>query len=248
MALALARQEIVVHNNLQPMTNRSPGLHAVAAFPLVEQGKAFGLLSFWDRESMSFPQERVEKVATLVQVATLALTYSRQYAKVQQMAFEDPLTKLRNRAGFERELEARSAGGAGSQAPFAFAILDLDNFKRLNDTFGHPYGDKALQDIGKSIGWAMQPGDMAARLGGDEFIVLLDGTASAAEATARLEAVVQQLPLELLQVSVSAGVSLYPDEGRTYQELYRVADGRLYAAKEGGRNQILAVWTERRRQ
>lgn len=243
----LHKREIVVNNDLwqAPVPEKAgPGIlnimRSVAAFPLLEGDRVFGILSFWDRDPFTFSEERVSKLAIFVQIAGMALINAEQFTLMRDLAYTDALTKLPNRRGFEIELENRFVGKASGQGlAFAFAILDLDYFKDHNDRFGHQSGDTALQTIAVGLKRAMGNRGFAARLGGDEFIVCLEGVSNPEDAANALQTIIQQLPLNQFHLGVSTGLSLYPQEGTTYQELYRVADKRLYLAKQHQRGQIV---------
>ena len=212
----------------------------MVAFPLLDGDQCLGILSIWDREVNQFLPERVQKLNFFVQVTSLALNHTRRFIDLRQLAYTDALTQLPNRTGFELELEKHfDAFPTESAKIFAFIILDLDHFKQVNDTFGHQYGDKALQDVSLHLRQALGAKDVAARLGGDEFILLMSDIRDLPHAAERLNEALHRVPLAQWKLGVSAGVCLYPEDGQTYQELYRVADARLYAAKNAGRGRIV---------
>jgi diguanylate cyclase (GGDEF)-like protein/PAS domain S-box-containing protein len=154
-------------------------------------------------------------------------------------AFHDPLTGLPNRALFaehvERALKQRRAGH------FALLFLDLDDFKRVNDTFGHSEGDALLRAVADRLRAVIRDGDIAARLGGDEFAVLLGGPLGADEVRSVTERILDAMraPAALgnrdVHIGASAGVVADPDETASVEEVLRNADLALYAAKNGGK-------------
>lgn len=240
-------KEIVVHNDLGTQGIRlatEKGLRSFVAFPLLDGNRCLGVLSIWDRDRNQFIPEGVQKLSIFVQVIALALTHTRRFIDLQQLAYTDALTQLPNRMGFELELEKRiETSRSDPQRRFAFVIFDLDHFKQVNDTYGHQYGDKALQDVSRHLKQALGPKDVAARLGGDEFIILLNDVRDFSHSSDRLSWILHQIPFAHWKLGVSAGVSLFPGDGQTYQELYRVADARLYTAKNAGRGRIVGSWT-----
>jgi diguanylate cyclase (GGDEF)-like protein len=163
---------------------------------------------------------------------------ARQSARDAHRAVHDALTGLPNRVLLNQRLE-RELGRQG--AAVVLMILDLDDFKAVNDTLGHAFGDRLLQDVSARLGGVLRPIDVVARLGGDEFAVLIAGPADASaglSAAKRLVAALDE-PFELdgivLQVRTSVGLACFPDHGTGPDELLRCADIALYCAKAGQR-------------
>jgi diguanylate cyclase (GGDEF)-like protein/PAS domain S-box-containing protein len=162
---------------------------------------------------------------------------------VRHMAFHDALTGIANRASLNRELKALAAGTKGDRQG-AILFIDLDNFKGINDTFGHSYGDKLLVVVSQRLRDIDDDRHFVARVGGDEFIVLLEGAgrSQAAEYADRLLAVFAN-PLTVngksVYVTVSIGLTLFPDDGTTAEELFKNADMAMYKAKDLGKNRYV---------
>jgi diguanylate cyclase (GGDEF)-like protein len=159
--------------------------------------------------------------------------------RLEHQATHDALTGLPNRVLFERRLDEAIARSGDGAAPVALAILDLDRFKEINDTFGHPVGDALLREVGPRLEGALRPGDMVARLGGDEFaVVMLGADANAArgvtERMARRLADPVNVHSHPLLVEASFGIAVYPLHGADATTLLRHADIALYAAKADG--------------
>jgi diguanylate cyclase len=167
-------------------------------------------------------------------------------AALQQQATEDPLTRVANR----RHAEAWLAAVAAAGRPLGVAIVDVDLFKTVNDRFGHPVGDRVLQEIANTLRAGVRDTDLIARVGGEEFLVGIDGL-SLREATARCEllrAGVAAFDWESLQpglaVTVSIGLAVVAAGGDLAAGT-SLADQRLYAAKRAGRNRVDAVFDGR---
>lgn len=149
-------------------------------------------------------------------------------SELSREADTDPLTRLGNRRIADMVVESLTAGDA-------VVIIDLDQFKKVNDTFGHPAGDKVLHDLGALLQSRLREGDAAARVGGDEFLVVFRGA----------EHHVGELANRLLSqwrdtdplATLSVGVAVH-EAGRRPMESYASADGALYAAKQAGRGQV----------
>ncbi|MGY2440588.1 GGDEF/EAL domain-containing response regulator [Pseudomonas sp. SDO52101_S400] len=163
--------------------------------------------------------------------------------KVALLARTDGLTGLANRTTLIERLHQAFAAARRGAAPFAVFYLDLDHFKRINDTLGHPVGDLLLQQVAQRIKTGVRENDVVARLGGDEFAILQldvsEPTQSAAVATKILEALLApyQLGGNAVRISVSIGISSYSPASFDADSLLGQADMALYRAKESGRNQ-----------
>ncbi|MGH8229539.1 MAG: putative bifunctional diguanylate cyclase/phosphodiesterase, partial [Steroidobacteraceae bacterium] len=164
--------------------------------------------------------------------------------QLHHLAHHDPLTQLPNRRHLGGRLEHAIARAGESHERFALLIVDLDNFKSVNDTLGHTFGDRVLQAIGARLERAAGPRSFIARLGGDEFTILLERIESEEAVTDRagvlLEALQQPLGVEgrVISTSASVGASLYPDHAGDADALLRAADVALFRAKDLGRNRF----------
>jgi diguanylate cyclase (GGDEF)-like protein len=165
-------------------------------------------------------------------------------AQAQHLAFHDALTGLPNRALFIDRLDRSLIETRRDGARIALLYLDLDRFKNVNDTLGHPAGDDLIRELGDRLTGLTRGKDCVARLGGDEFAILQCGVTSPEDVVALCERVIQAVshPFELLGnsafVGVSIGVAVAPDSGVDRAELMRKADIALYRAKFEGRNRF----------
>lgn len=140
-------------------------------------------------------------------------------------AWHDPLTGLYDRRSFDRLLEMAVGRSRRHSWPFTLALLDLDNFKALNDRFGHQAGDTALRELGGKLRRVLRVDDNAARIGGDEFALILPNTPPDA-----VPGLLDRLHTD--DLTFSYGIALCPDEANTVDDLYQLADGRLYQQKQ----------------
>jgi diguanylate cyclase (GGDEF)-like protein len=212
----------------------------VVVLPAAFVGAALGLL-LYDQSGKVGPV--ASTLATLTIVATIVRTGIafrdvRDASVTRRLALTDDLTGLPNRRLFARRLdEALEAAGTG---PFALLIVDLDQFKELNDTLGHAAGDAVLREVGARLAGAIGPRDTLARLGGDEFGVVLgaptDEVAALAAAGRLQAALAAPFPVRdlRLRVAASVGIAVHPQHGATAESLHRHADVAMYDAKGTG--------------
>ncbi len=159
--------------------------------------------------------------------------------RIERMARLDEVTGLANRFYYRERLESATAGRGDDSAPFAVLAVDLDRFKQVNDSLGHPVGDKLLKKVAERLQKIAGPEDTVARIGGDEFVVLRFGDREnaavfAAQAVEDLCAS-YQLDGDRLIIGASIGVAMMPEDGANAEELMKAADMALYAAKDAGR-------------
>jgi diguanylate cyclase (GGDEF)-like protein len=165
-----------------------------------------------------------------------------QEERIRHQAYHDSLTGLPNRASFGEHLDEAMRRAKRAGWPLALLFLDLDNFKRVNDSLGHDAGDRLLRVAAERIRRAVREADMLFRMGGDEFTVLLEdvrGPEEAAMVSSRvLEAMAEPLQLQHHEISVTAsiGIALYPRDDVVAERLLKSADTAMYRAKELGRN------------
>jgi diguanylate cyclase (GGDEF)-like protein len=183
-------------------------------------------------------------VAGDFEVARLAAAVNHMADELKAHARTDELTNLPNFRAFRERIDLEIERASRYPEQFGVLILDLDRFKKYNDTYGHLAGNEALQRVARVIREAVRTVDFPARYGGEEFAVIvpqIDGVALIAIAE-RIRAGVEAMPAPAggARVTVSIGAAIYPDDGGTADALFRAADERLYAAKEAGRNRLVA--------
>lgn len=218
------------------------GVPALAVAPLhAHPGGLFGLVI----ASVSAADEIrsaaiVERLAAIADQAATAIQNATLIEQMRHQAVHDSLTGLANRALADEELEKAVARSIRDQSPLSLLFIDLDDFKAVNDRFGHGAGDHVLQTIARRLVDTARSGDSVARRGGDEFTIMLSGaTRSEAFASAeRLRTVISQpilLGEELVRVHASVGVATAPFEGASADAIVRCADSAMYRAKESTR-------------
>lgn len=156
---------------------------------------------------------------------------------MQRLAATDGLTKIANRRTFEAALDREVARATRSAERVSLVMVDIDNFKLLNDTHGHQAGDEVLRNVAAALSCECRDFDTAARYGGEEFAVILPGCGpeEAFDIAERLRVAVSLAP-SVVPITASAGVSTYPAHAQDADTLVRAADEALYASKHAGRN------------
>ncbi|HEU4769804.1 MAG TPA: diguanylate cyclase [Pyrinomonadaceae bacterium] len=166
----------------------------------------------------------------------------------EEAAFTDHLTGLANRRRFERQLEREVGRVMRFDRPFSLLMIDIDNFKNLNDTFGHDAGDDAIRRISRVLREGTRGIDLASRIGGEEFAVLLVETAlsAALEVAERLRVAIKALETPSGgRITASFGVAECPSDAQTASEILKAADVALYEAKRSGRDRVVSMEPER---
>ena len=175
---------------------------------------------------------------------------SQRTKDLHHLAYHDSLTDLPNRRGLATHLATIIDRPRAGAAPWAVLYMDIDNFKTINDSLGHQFGDRVLRRIGARLLKIAGSSGFLARLGGDEFTLVVDNVPTAAAAERYVSQIMRAFtrPLRIgdreLMVSLSAGVALYPEHGGTAEALLQAADSALYDAKDRGRNGFQIYRTE----
>lgn len=184
---------------------------------------------------------------------TRAVRYARKLGEtleqLRQLATHDPLTGLKNRREFERLLAEEVQRCARFQRPFTLVVCDIDFFKKINDTHGHPAGDAVLKHVAGLLGGQLRTVDRLARIGGEEFAIIMLETnrEDAVQTIERLLVLLRETPCQLpgsdqlVNITLSAGLATMPEDADSPQALFDAADKALYTAKRTGRNRLVTA-------
>lgn len=190
------------------------------------------------------PMLRDNKIVGVVTVFQDISERKRLYAELERLATHDPLTGLVNRGELERRLAREFQRAERYRRYLAALMVDIDHFKRINDTYGHKVGDDVLKAFAARLTEHARRADTVARYGGEEFVLMLPETpVPAALAMAeRLRISLNEVPIAVADaggpITASIGVAGYPDHGKTEEQLLRAADEAMYMAKRSGRNRV----------
>ncbi|MGB0386880.1 MAG: diguanylate cyclase [Ardenticatenaceae bacterium] len=214
------------------------------AVPLKARDQVIGVLEVVNKKDGNFDINDLTLLETLAASAAIAIHNAQLFAKVQRMATTDELTQLRNRRSFfamsKHEFERAQRYGQ----PISAIMLDIDHFKKVNDTYGHAVGDEVLRVVAQRCRQQTRDFDILGRYGGEEFAVILPQTElpAATQVAGRLRESVCKDPIKIkngeVTVTISLGVARINDAIPTLDALLDQADAALFAAKEAGRNQV----------
>jgi diguanylate cyclase (GGDEF)-like protein len=217
---------------------------AIMSLPLVGRGLVIGAMSLYrEGDGSAFSEFEFQVAQRFADAATLALENARTRAELRELGRRDPLTGVLNRRGFN-ELLGRSLAGATEESPVALLLLDIDDFKNVNDSHGHQCGDALLCHVTRILEDATRSQDCVCRLGGDEFgIVLVRADAVAARLIAqRIEEALAERPMfhgdDPITITVSTGVASTSETAAEAERLLREADRAMYQTKNERRTPI----------
>jgi two-component system, cell cycle response regulator len=222
---------------------------SLLVLPLLSADEAIGTLTLVARAEKRFSSDVREMLAVIANQVAVSLQNGFLYKKMETMATTDGLTGLTNHRTFQARFEDLLQRAQRHGHKVALLLCDVDHFKKVNDTYGHPVGDEVLRRVAKVLQEVPRKIDIPARYGGEEFVVLLDNVD-----VAQAKAVAERIRIEIskvvvdtdkgsLSVTESVGVAAFPDDGRDRATLIERADLALYHAKHTGRNRVV-TWGE----
>lgn len=220
------------------------GIRSVIAVPLKMHGLIIGILYLNDFTPRHFSSEQLELLTIMASFASLSIANARLHQKTKLLAATDGLTGLYNYRQFKLMFDQELHRARRYDHSLSVIMFDIDNFKHFNDSYGHPCGDRILEQIAATLREVFRDADLVFRYGGEEFTVLLpeaniEQAVIAAERTReRISEIQIDWPgvQEQLRVTTSSGVATFPGDGSTTEGLLEIVDALLYRAKREGKN------------
>jgi diguanylate cyclase (GGDEF)-like protein len=225
-------------------------LEAIVFCPLIVADRVIGTLNVWREDSApelagtipTFSPEEAQLIKRFASLAALAYDNARRRELLSEQARTDELTGLFNRRHFHERLAAELARAQRDGSPVGLVLLDVDDFKRVNDVHGHPVGDQVLVAFAEVLAGHVRAGDVVCRTGGEEFGVILPNAdeGEAARCADRLVSAVREATWSIAgQMTASAGVAVAPDDAGTVATLFKAADECLLMAKATGKDRMV---------
>lgn len=217
--------------------------------PLCYEKDLLGILIFVSPVPNAIRPYQTELLKVLGNQASSSLANAKFHAEIERMAITDGLTGLFNHRNFQEKLATEFRRLERFSDPLSLLLIDIDFFKKINDTYGHPAGDEVLREVSRIISETIRSVDIPARYGGEEFAALLPGTnhGGALKMAERLRGTIAKKRFRIeekeLRLSVSIGASTSPHDAGTKEELVEKADKALYYAKRNGRNRCV-LWRD----
>lgn len=244
-SMAETRQPVILPDTLSIADWELPWARSYAGAPITVRERLVGFINLYSLEPDFYNPDLVSRLQIFANQAAIAIENANLYAEVQRLATLDALTNVYNRRSLfdlgEREFERSRR----YQLPLSAILLDIDHFKKVNDTYGHTVGDAVLAGIASAINRNIREIDVFGRYGGEEFVILLaqSDIPSAREVAERLRTLVADLSFnsdgETLSVTISLGIACITADVPSLSALIDRADQAMYAAKQAGRNRVM---------
>ena len=243
------RYSVQAGDHSAPCAHATGVIGSYVCMPVLAHGEALGFIHFQIPEGkLELSESEISLVGTFSEQIGLSIANIRLREALRGQSIRDPLTGLFNRRYLEETLDRELHRVIRAKQPLGVLMLDLDHFKRFNDTFGHDAGDAVLQEAGSLFNKKIRAEDIACRYGGEEFVLILPNAdlammyarAEELRAEAKKLNVVRNGRL-LGKITISVGVAAFPAHGSSPQELLAAADAALYQAKSAGRDRVIVA-------
>ncbi|AJA47377.1 diguanylate cyclase [Clostridium pasteurianum DSM 525 = ATCC 6013] len=221
-------------------------IHSIIGVPIYLRNEFRGYIIVEHTLLNFFSHDHITFISSIANQIAIALENNFLYNQIKEASIKDPLMGIYNRRYFFEFLEKKVL--ENSREEFAIVMMDIDNFKKFNDTYGHQFGDKALISIGEILKDGLEENDCVARYGGEEIVIYINKAYNHQLVFNRIEEIRKKICGNVVEydgnrksISASFGISYYPQNGDTVQKVLSVADAMLYEAKNLGRNRVITV-------
>ncbi len=220
---------------------------SLIASPLMSGDKMIGILRMDNEREFIYAQDDLRLLGIIADIGAVAIENALLYSRTQELAMKDSLTGLAVRRYFMERLREEAKRTAIKKGCLSLLMIDIDNFKKYNDQFGHAAGDIVLKHLAQTMNGLVKEGDIVARYGGEEIVIMLCGRnkKEAILAAEEIRKAVKGSPITLRRytanVTISVGISSYPEDSLPVEGLIRIADERLYKAKAQGRDRVCSA-------
>jgi diguanylate cyclase (GGDEF)-like protein len=245
---ALASGRSIIENDVNEVEGYVAGFvetQSEICVPLIFLGEKLGVLALDAARKDAFDAEDRRPLESVADICAAAIQNANNFNRMKQLAYVDGLTGIHNRRFFEMRIMEELERAARFQGRLSVVMVDIDNFKKLNDEFGHLLGDEILRSVASILKQQLRRMDLVCRYGGDEFAILVPETTgeNAFRVAEKLRRHVETHPFPGVPrpVTISCGVADYPTHGFTRDEVVAAADSALYTAKQAGRNRAASA-------
>ncbi|WP_426348394.1 diguanylate cyclase [Alloiococcus sp. CFN-8] len=237
-----------VMNSAKPLygnDSKRGSICSVIGVPIKLRGKFAGYIIVEHTHCNFFNNDHIKFISSIANQIGIALENSLLYRKIKESSKRDPALNIYHRKYFVDFLSRRINQ---NNSPFAVVMIDFDDFKAINDSCGHPFGDMVLTETVRLIEKNISKGDILARYGGEELVLFIDNPPSKEALFEKINIIRDKISNNELNyrgriktITASFGISLYPEDGSNVEELLFIADGNLYKAKDMGKNSVVLM-------
>ena len=224
------------------------GYKSLYILPLLpEEGQSLGAMTVASKQVAAFGQVQQNILQLIATQAAVKIELAKSHETINKMATTDGLTGLDNHRTFQHGFDIMLHRAKRRQSPLTLIFCDIDFFKKINDSYGHPFGDLVLKAVAKIMADTVRREDLAARYGGEEFALILENSSKkgALQLAERIRQDIADLTFsfedESVRLTISLGIASFPEDGQEKSEIIELADQALYKAKKQGRNQTVAI-------